>query len=218
MKKLKAILALLLALLMVLAIVGCSSPEEEPEDSTSPSAEEPSDAASPDASEDAQQGGEEEFPSYKIGMSNLASGVWIIDLHSDYAGHYLETLGMEFQSTSANFLSDQMIKDIQNSISSGVDGQIYYGAFGTLTESASQLFEEGEVYWSDMDQLIPEDLLDVVNANPYYCGAAGVDASAQGRALAEKAIEMGFRSSAIIAGAVGDVNHDNRINAWTEVF
>ena len=215
MKKRRTALALFLALLLLLTAAGCAKPAEEVPSST-PSAETPASAA---PSDDAAQPETGNFrDDYKVGFSNLASGVWIIDLHSEFAGRYLKDLGFAFLGTSANFLSDQMVKDIQNAISAGVDGQIYYGAYPTLTESVSKLFEEAGVYWSDMDQLIPADMLDIVNANPYYCGAAGVDATAQGKALAEAAIEAGYRHSAIIAGAVGDVNHDNRINAWTQVF
>ena len=211
MKKAKSILALLLALILVAALAACGQkgaepPANSPSDSQAPSAPaSPDDAPAPDES-------------YDIGMSNIGAGVWIVDLHEQWNRYFMEGAGMNFTSTSANFLSDQMVKDVQNFVNAGVDGYIYYGGFGTIAPAVSDLLGDAKIYWANMDQQIPDDVLDYVHENPYYCGTTYADSYSIAKDLAQMAIDMGYRKAGMMAGAVGDTLHDIRLKSFQETF
>lgn len=216
MKKFKTLLALLLALVMVFAIVGCAKTDDEGEPSDSPDAS-PSDSASPDTSDDPGDA-DGEYPNYTIGYNCLGSGVWILDTHQALNTYYIESIGSTVNAASANFSSDQMLKDIQNQINAGEDGHMYFGAFGTLTQAVSDLFEQNGVYWVNWDQQIDTAIIDEIRENPYFVGSVGSQQDKIAYVLAETAYEMGYRNALQMAGAIGDVAHDARMAGFQERF
>ncbi len=217
MKKFKALLALLLALVMVFAIAGCAK-DDSAEPSDSPDAA-PSDAAEPsDSAEPSDDANDGEWPNYTIGYNCLGSGVWILDTHQALNTYYIESIGSSVNAASANFSSDQMLKDIQNQINAGEDGHMYFGAFGTLTQAVSDLFQQNEVYWVNWDQQIDADMMDEVRENPYFVGSVGSRQSEIAYVLAETAYEMGYRKALQMAGAIGDVAHDARMEGFQKRF
>ncbi len=215
MKSFKTLLALLLALVMVFALAACGAKDEVKEPDKDPvENNKPADDDKP-----ADEGnGEESYGTYTIGYNNLGTGVWILDKHQAQATHYLEYLGCTVNAASANFSSDQMLKDIQNQLNAGEDGHIYFGCFGTLTPAVNDLFEDAGVYWSNADQQVSVDLLDTVRANPYFVGSVGAEASSVAIKLAELAYELGYRKALQMAGAVGDTVHDMRMDSFEKAF
>lgn len=211
MKFFKTLLALLLVVVMVAGLAACGQKKAE-EPTPAEEADGPSEAA--ESAEAAVSG----FGSYTIGHTNLGAGVWILDMYQKNTQHYADELGMTLNPASANFSSDQMVKDIQNQIASGEDGHLYFAAITTLTPTVNEMFEKEGVYWSVFNQMPDERDLETLNANPYYCGAVGSDHVAVAASLGELAAEMGLKKAGLMAGAVGDTSSDLRIQGFTEAF
>lgn len=208
MKKLRTVVALLLALCMLFALAACGAEEKE--------APPPSGTGTvPDGND----GAGDSFESYTIGYNNQGSGAWILDYMQAVTEHYaVDVLGMEINAMSANFSADQMVNDIKNQVSAGEDGHLFYGTFGTQAPIASDLFRENGIYWASHYQCLVDEGLAYALEDPYYTGSVGVDNAVTARAMAETALEMGFRKAVILAGAIGDVAVDARVNTFTEVF
>ncbi len=217
MKNMKALLALLLALVMVFAMAACGAkdeakePAEDPVESNKP-AEDNKEPADTDAEKP------EEFGSYEISYNCLGAGVWILDFGTAEVQYYADLMGFGFQAPSANFTADQMLKDCQNLLNAGVDGHLYFGCFGTLTPTISELFEEKETYFVMPDQLPTEESIDLLLANPYFAGAVGGDPYKAGYQMGQRAAADGYANALMIAGAIGDTVHDGRLNGFEAGF
>ena len=128
-------------------------------------------------------------------------------------------MGFSMQALSANFTADQMEKDCKNLISSGVDGHLYYGSFDALTLNIADMFAQAKIPFAMPDQMpASQESLDAVLENPYFAGGVGVDAYALGYNMGQRAAEMGYKKAMILAGTIGNPNHDNKVNGFTEAF
>ena len=218
MKKLRSILALALCLILVLALAACGS-SDAPDTPDTPDSPSPSDSANPNDTPD-DNNPDDAFPSsYTIGFSSHGAGMWIIDLCRLHVQHYLEdVMGFSFQSVSANFSAEQMVKDIQNSCQAGQDGHMYTNTWGTIMETCSDIFESTETPWVNYDQMISEDMIGTARENPYFVGAVGGNAYDQGYSVGLKAAEDGYKKAAVIAGAIGDTVVDQRLAGFADAF
>lgn len=218
MKKLKAILALMLALVMVFALAACGAKDDGKVDDTAEPSTSPSDSAQPSDSADPSDDASD-FPAYTIGFTSHGAGVWIIDLCRLSVQHYVQdVLGMQFQSVAANFSSEQMVKDVQNSVSAGQDGHMYTNTWGTIMQSCSEIFEQSQTPWINYDQVISADMIDIARENPYFVGTIGSDAYNAGYLVGQQAAEDGYRAAAMIGGAIGDSVVDARLQGFTDAF
>ncbi len=217
MKRVKAILALLLVLAMVFALAACAKEDGTPEkSSSSPSASAAPSAPTDDSGEDA---GTEEFPAYSIGFTIHGAGVWIIDLCTLNAQHFIkDVLGFEFQSVAANFSSEQMVKDVQNLVQTGQDAHMYTNTWSTIMESVSQILEEAQMPWVNFDQPIGKDMIDVARENPYFVGTVTSSPYDAGYLVGSQAAEDGYKSAVLIGGAIGDTVVDARLQGFTDAF
>ncbi len=212
----KIIVCLLLLLSLLLALTGCGAAEKEPGQQAGPSASGP---AEPGQSEKPDAGEAESFRSYTIGYNNQGSGAWILDYMQAVTEHYaVEVLGMQINAMSANFSADQMVNDIKNQVSAGEDAHLFYGTFGTQAPIASDLFRQAGITWASHYQCLVDAGLEYALEDPCYVGSVGVDNAVTAEAMAKTALEMGFRKAVILAGAIGDVAVDARVNTFTQVF
>lgn len=208
MKKLRTVVALLLALCMLFALAACGAEEKE--------APPPSGTGTVP---DGDDGAGDSFESYTIGYNNQGSGAWILDYMQAVTEHYaVDVLGMEINAMSANFSADQMMKDVQNMVQSGCRGLTIIPVMPTMLPSVSELCQDNGVYFAGFSQLIMEENLEYLRENPYYCGSVGMNAYEAGRSIGQMALDDGKSKAVIVAGAIGNTNHDNLIAGFTEVF
>ncbi len=185
-------LTLILSLVLLFALTGCGAKKEE----------------SPEAADG----------NYTIGFTNLCAGIWSIDYGQQNVENYIEPHGIEVMSMSANFSADQMMKDVQNMVQSGCKGLQIIPVMPTMLPSVSDLCEDNKVYFAGFSQLILDENLDLLLENPYYCGSIGMNAFESGQHIAKLALNDGKSKAVIVAGAIGNTNHDNLIAGFTEVF
>lgn len=208
------ILTISLCLALLFAIAGCAA-KEDPAASASPGA---SPDASPSAVPQGSDGPDSGFDSYTIGFTNLNAGIWSIDYGQQNVENYIIPHGLEVMSMSANFSADQMMKDVQNMVQSGCRGLTIIPVMPTMLPSVSELCQDNGVYFAGFSQLIMEENLEYLRQNPYYCGSVGMNAYEAGRSIGQMALDDGKSKAVIVAGAIGNTNHDNLIAGFTEVF
>ena len=214
--KLKRILAVILALALALALSACGGNTSSSNSGSSPATGEGTGTSGGQTSDPGTEEGK--FGTYYIGYNNFATGIWELDFCLSYAQSLNDNLGNELNAPSADFSADKMQSDVQNLISAGVDGLIYYGSFPTLTPVVSEMCQEGQVAFGMFDQMPTGDLVDELQANPYFAGAVGANAYDVGYQMGETAASMGYQRALIIGGAVGDAAHDGRVEGFTDGF
>ena len=227
MKKVRSILAIMLALACIFALAACNS-SSAPTTSDSPDASSsqqnaPSSADAAPASNAPAQGGSSEqspqsFPSYHIGCNTWGT-MPILMLYGDECEYALHTLGMTTSRASDDNNPDKELQNIQNFISQGVDGLAVQGAGATVIPQISAESKNAQVPFV-MYNFPPRDEFyeDMSANNPYFAGAVVSDLVADGHILGERAIADGHRTACIIGGNIGDPNMDSRRSGFADAF
>lgn len=156
---------------------------------------------------------------YLIAENNWGQGVGALDLIENEARYTVTAYGCDFQAYNDEFSADKMKSNIQGMLSAGTDGILFFGAAPTLIPVVAQMCEQAKVPFVIFDQ-IPQDeqVIERLEANPYYVGSVGTDNFAAGVNMAKHALEDGKTKAIILGGAVGDPVHDARIQGFTTTF
>lgn len=154
---------------------------------------------------------------YTVGYNNWGQGVFALDLIENEGRYVNETLGNKFMAANDEFKADKLQTDIQNMISSGVNGIMFFGVVPTLIPIVAEQCEKAKVPFVIFDQ-IPRDETVKANLlkNKYYVGSVGTDNIKIGENMAGYAKD--YKTALIIGGAVGDPVHDARVNGFKQAF
>jgi ribose transport system substrate-binding protein len=156
---------------------------------------------------------------YTFGYNNFGQGTWVLDLLEKGATYALESVGMKIRVVNNEFTVDKLIADAQNLIASKVDGLLVWSVADTLYPSFSRLCQDAKVPFVLGERYPPDDnTTDMLRKNPYYVGAIGTPDVTNGEMIARAVLAAGHKSVIIIAAAVGDTVHDNRIKGFTDIF
>jgi len=196
---------------------GTSSPSSQaPSASASPSA--PAASASPSA---APSGGGSQAPNtvYTIGFNTWGSGVPILDLFGDETAYALDALGMKGNRASDDFTSDKELSNVQNFLSSKVDGiAMQVSADPVLLQAADACKSAKTPFVLLVFVGADADRATIPGNNDYYVGAVNSDLVYDGYVLGQNAIKDGNKTACIIGGNIGDNNMDQRIEGFTKSF
>ena len=186
------------------AFAGCSGSQE-----ASPGASSGDAPGTPSAS-----GG-----AYLIAENNWGQGVGALDLIENEARYTVTTFGCDFQAYNDEFNADKMKTNIQGMLSASTDGILFFGAVPTLIPVVAQMCEQAKVPFVIFDQIpLDAQVIEQLEANPYYVGSVGTDNYAAGASMAKYALDNGSKNAIILGGAVGDSVHDARIEGFTAAF
>ena len=194
MKKVKTIVALCLAVLLLLPLVACgdknaNNKEEEPE-----------------------------LKSFYISYALLGTD-WILNYMEQRGAWGVKNAGNNtYDYFSAEFSADTMQSAQQNKINAGIDGLMAYAAYPTLTPTLVRQCDEAKVPFIFHDMVLLPELIEDVRKNPLFGGFLGSNAYFNGYQLGELAAQMGFKNALATGGHVGDPCHDARINGFKDAF
>lgn len=233
----KICLVVVAVLLFSVVAMGCSNTSTEepsaessaaesssaaPEESAEASSEAP--AESSDAPAESSADASAEYTSsmtdtYVIGYNNWGQGVYALDLIEQKGRYVNELYGNQFDAYNDEFKADKLQTDIQNMISSGVDGIMFFGVVDTAILNVANMCADAEVPFVIFDQIpVKEDMIATLEENPFYVGSIGVNNSTMGKNMGELAASEGNQTALILGGAVGDPVHDMRVAGFTETF
>ena len=167
----------------------------------------------------AEEGGESAGASYTIGYNNFGVGAYPLDLNEKETTYAIKTAGSEVKVANDNFTVDNVITDIKNLVSSGVDGVVVWCAADTLYNSLNDLMAEAKMPFALGDKYpTSEDTIEKFRENEFFAGAVSTDDTITGGKMAQQAWDDGHKTALIVAAAQGDTNHDARVKGFTEKF
>lgn len=230
--KIKRILAVLLAAVMVFALAACgSSNSAAPAASASsakseaPAAEAEAPAAEASTAEASTAEASEAAPAeaagdtYTIGVTTWGSGVPILDMFGNENEYVLKMIGMNTNRVSDDFTADKQVTNVQTLISAGVDGIVNQGSGVTTIPQMAELCKQAGIpIVFNVSCGLEEDLQALQQNNEFYVGAIDLDMYLDGQMMGQKAYEDGCRTATMIGGNVGDQDIDKRMNGFTDKF
>lgn len=213
MKKYCKLVSLLLVFAMVISLAACSGSNSSNSSSTSTS----TNATTTDSTSAEESGSENK--SYTFGYNNFGQGAYPLDMNEKETTYALESIGMNIKVANNEFTVDKLITDAQNLISSGIDGLLVWSASDTLYSSFSDLCSSSKTPFALGDKYpLGDDTKAMLRENPYFVGAISTQDALAGEELAKDALKNGHKTALIVGAAIGDTNHDMRVEAFGKAF
>ena len=113
---------------------------------------------------------------------------------------------------------EKTITNVDNMISAGVDGIVFFGISETLFPVVSQKCQDAKVPFVVYDHMPSDENLDLLKANPYFKGAVATRDLGTGQNMGEHAASLGLKRAIIITGKRADPTHSARTNGFTQAF
>jgi ABC-type sugar transport system substrate-binding protein len=188
-------LALILAVILMLSLVGCGAKKED---------------SAPSAAAD---------KAYKIGVNTWGSGVPVLDMFGDNAEYTLKALGNTTMRASDDFTPDKETANVQNFCAAGVNGIALQAAGVTNLPKMAEICMSAKVPFVMFTFIGSEaDREKLEENNPYYVGCIDADMVTDGKEVAAMALADGCKTAVIIGGNIGDNNMDQRSEGFREAF
>ena len=154
-----------------------------------------------------------------IGINNWFEGAYALDILCNNAKVVVENNGDSLQIFNDEGNAEKIITDVENMISSGVDGILWMGMFENNFVVGPQIPNDAGKYFAFYDKIPSnEDLKQQIIGMEYFAGGVSNDNYAAGKTMAESALEDGCTKALIASAEIGDPNSDARVNGFTETF
>lgn len=210
----KKLCSLLLAAAMALSLAACGSPAAAGSDS-------PASSNEPGAAQTEQPSGGDSSSDKKgvIGYNYFAAGDYALDTLANNTKRVIEACGYEAMGVCDNASLDQLVTDVENMISAGVDGLVLWMPNDSLYLKVAQICEDAGVPFCLSDK-VPTDkaITEQLESFKTYVGGVTPDNHSYGVQMGEFALSQGYKSCFILASGVGDASGTPRIEGFTETF
>lgn len=164
-------------------------------------------------------GSGDENPSYHIGYNTWGAGTATFDFMSDVTVAALDAYNAEATRASDDHMADKELQNIQNFISSQVDGIIMQTtADPVLPQAAKECADAKIPFVLAVFTGADEDRAEVRDSNEYYLGAVNADMYEEGYIMGKAAAEDGHKTAVLLGGNVGDAHFEMRIAGFTQAF
>ncbi len=155
----------------------------------------------------------------KIGVNCFGSSSYALLTLANNSKNVWEAYGDDVTVSDDNFQVDKIVQDVENMISSGVQGLGIWLPADNLYEQVAELCEENKVPFVLVDK-IPTDeaIAETIKANPYFAGAVSPANAVYGEQIAKFAEDQGWESCIISSSSIGDPSDTPRLDAFKETF
>lgn len=190
---------LLAATLMTTSFVGCAQ-EVKPSESESTS------SGTSDSN-------------YTVGYNYFGSGSYALLSLANNSQIVIDAFGNKSIAMDDEFSIEKIVQDIENMISSGVDGLIVWLPAESMYTTIADMCAKAKIPFVLNDK-IPSDesIIAALKANPYFVGAVSPANAVYGQRIAEYALERGFMTCITASAGVGDPSDAPRLEAFTEAY
>lgn len=156
---------------------------------------------------------------YKIGINCYGSSSYALLTLANNAKTVFESYGDDVTVSDDNFQVDKIVQDIENMISSGVQGLAVWLPADSLYETVAQKCEEAKVPFVLIDKIPTDETIAAkIKSNPYFAGAVSPANAVYGEQMADYAIKQGYKTCIVSSSAVGDPSDTPRLDAFKEKF
>ncbi len=154
-----------------------------------------------------------------IGINNWFEGAYALDILCNNAKFAVEENGDQLQIFNDEGNAEKIITDVENMISSGVDGILWMGMFENNFVVGPQIPNEAGKYFAFYDKIPSnEDLKNQIIGMEYFAGGVSNDNFAAGESMAQAALADGCTKALIASAEIGDPNSDARVKGFTDTF
>lgn len=156
---------------------------------------------------------------YTIGINCFGSSSYALLTLANNSKKIFEVYGDGTTISDDAYQVDTLVQNVENMISTGIDGLIVWLPTDNLYESIGRLCEENEIPFVLNDK-IPTDpeIAEKIKSNPYFAGAVSPANELYGEQMAEFAIEKGYKNCIISSSTVGDPSDTPRMEAFIKLF
>lgn len=197
MKKLlsvKKVVSMLLVLVMVMGLaVGCGSSSSESEEDTS-------------------SGGGDNPEAFTIGFPWQTSSTdpTFVSIENNVKAA-VEAAGGELVVVESDLTADDLINNVSDLISRGVDGIILMPVSDSMLATVNQMCTEAQVYYATMFRTInDESIKEEVYASDYFAGGCNEEDETAAYDIVNSMVEQGVENLCVINIAKGDTSSDLR--------
>lgn len=154
----------------------------------------------------------------KLGLNNFLKGIYSVDILENGFAETCKALGIETMIVNDEGKVEKTVTNVDNMISAGVDGIVFFGISETLFPVVSQKCEEAKVPFVCYDHMPSDENLEILKANPYFKGVVATKDLGTGRNIGEHAASLGLKKAIVITGKMTDPTHSARTNGFKEAF
>lgn len=154
----------------------------------------------------------------KLGLNNFMKGIYSVDIMENAFAEACKGLGIQTMIVNDEGKVEKTVTNVDNMISAGVDGIVFFGISETLFPVVSQKCEDAKVPFTVYDHMPSDENLEILKANPYFKGAVATRDIGTGRNMGEHAASLGLEKALIITGKMADPTHSARTNGFKEAF
>ncbi len=154
----------------------------------------------------------------KLGLNNFMKGIYSVDIMENAFAETCKGLGIQTMIVNDEGKVEKTVTNVDNMISAGVDGIVFFGISETLFPVVSQKCEDAKVPFTVYDHMPSDENLEILKANPYFKGAVATKDIGTGRNMGEHAASLGLKKAIIITGKMADPTHSARTNGFKETF
>lgn len=218
-KRKEKLIAIGLAAVIAAAGTACGQTESAPAEQSASSADDMETVAEQPASAAENTETSRSVGGRIIGINNWYTGVYALDILVNNASYATETNGDTCQEYNDEANAEKLISNLENMVSSGVDGIMWMGMFENSLAVGPSIAENAKIPFALYDKISTnEEVKQRTREMEYFAGGVTCDNYEAGASMAEAAISDGC-TKALLAGAeIGDPNTDARMAGFTETF
>lgn len=155
-----------------------------------------------------------------IGYNYFAEGDYALDTLANNTKHGIESCGYTAQGVCDNGSLDQLVTDVENMISSGVDGLVLWIPNDSIYSTIADVCEKAKVPWVLADKVPTDKSITEKLESDYTMFKGGVtpDNYSYGVQMGEYALDQGYKTAIILASGVGDASGTPRIEGFKDIF
>jgi ribose transport system substrate-binding protein len=212
-KKKISLIAMLLVICM--AFAACGGKEDDTKEGDDKKTTEES--SSKDESKDTADTGKT-VEDLKLGCNNFMKGIYSVDILENGFAETCKALGIDTMIVNDEGKVEKTVQNVDNMISAGVDGIVFFGISETLFPVVSQKCEDAKIPFVCYDHMPSEENLEILLENPYFKGAVATKDYGTGQNIGEHAGSKGLKKAIVVTGKKTDPTHSARTEGFKEAF
>ena len=213
-KKLLRLCAVLLVICM--AFTACGSKGEDTKEGESKKITEESGSKKEDKDTAVDTG--KDIKDLKLGCNNFMKGIYSVDILENGFAETCKALGIDTMIVNDEGKVEKTVQNVDNMISAGVDGIVFFGISETLFPVVSQKCQDAKIPFVCYDHMPSEENLEILLANPYFKGAVATKDYGTGQNIGEHAASKGLKKAIVVTGKKTDPTHSARTEGFKDAF
>ena len=154
----------------------------------------------------------------KLGSNNFLKGIYSVDILEKGFVETCNALGIDTMVVNDEGKVEKTIQNVDNMISAGVNGIVFFGISETLFPVVSQKCEQAKIPFVVFDHMPSDENLAILLENPYFKGAVATKDLGTGENIGTAAAAQGLKKALIITGKKADPTHSARTKGFTDAF